>query len=804
MGSDHDQVGSGFLTRRRALVTRWRLSAAGWVLYFLSYGWIHGSLGVHPALLAVLPVVVTAWRGAVPGALAGLAVVPFTVLLDSVQAGSPTLSWDTVPTLLSAAALGLLGFGVGRTRDLQSRTQAAIAGRRRAEHDLRERDVRLAVNSDIARAMRDGEPPDRIIQTVVDSLHAHFPHLRSTYSTVAADGQITVARSVGPAGLSWPAATQLVLSAQVMGTLAEVDLIASDDTAAGTASGVLSAALSGGDLVAVLHAPVQHPTEVVGLLSLGSATPHRWSAQERTTLREAGDFLVAALRDGDATTRLEDSERRFRRLAESSQAVIALLQKEGAIYLNPEFVRLSGYTAEELQRTNLWDIIHPDDVQMIRKFRGRRLHGEDAPTRYETRIVTKSGDILWLDVRASTFELSGKPTILTTGLDITERKLWEQDLRAGEGRLRTLMEHLTDGIGLMVDERWVYVNTGLARLVGCATEDLVGRSPRETLVPSDRPRAMARVEAVTTGEPGPPTEYELLRRDGTTIPVLASSQRIELDGRSAVLSVVRDLTEQRQLEEQLRQAQRLESVGQLAGGVAHNFNNALAAIIGYSDLIARQLDPTDPVLSDVKKVLAVAEQSASLTRQLLTFSRKERITPTVFNLNDAIQASNMLLEPLMGDDVQFHMQLDPSLRQVRADRPQIEQIIMNLALNARDAMPDGGTLTLATQDVTVSEGEARLHPDARSGGYSKLSVTDTGTGMARETVARIFEPFFTTKEPGQGVGLGLSTVHGAVKQSGGFVTVATALGHGTTFGLYLPVHEGPVVQPGVGADAVAR
>lgn len=258
-----------------------------------------------------------------------------------------------------------------------------------------------------------------------------------------------------------------------------------------------------------------------------------------------------------------------------------------------------------------------------------------------------------------------------------------------------------------------------------------------------------------------------------------------------MLSVVRDLTEQRQLEEQLRQAQRLESVGQLAGGVAHNFNNALAAIIGYSELIVRQLEPTDPVRSDVEKVLVVAEQSASLTRQLLTFSRKERVTPTVFSLNEAIVASNALLEPLMGDHVQFQMRLDPALGRVRADRPQREQIIMNFALNARDAMPDGGTLTLETMGVTVSEAQARLHPDARRGSYSRLSVTDTGTGMTRDVVARVFEPFFTTKEPGQGVGLGLSQVHGAVKQSGGFVTVESAPGHGTTFGLYLPVHEGP-------------
>ena len=160
---------------------------------------------------------------------------------------------------------------------------------------------------------------------------------------------------------------------------------------------------------------------------------------------------------------------------------------------------------------------------MIRDYRRKGLHEQDVPMGCETRILTKSGEVRWLDVRASTFELAGKPTILTTGLDITERKLLEQDLRAGETYLRTLMEHLPDGIGLMVDERWVYVNPGLARLVGCATQDLVGRSPLETFVPSDRPRALARIEAVATGAPGPPVEYELLRRDDTVVPVLASS-----------------------------------------------------------------------------------------------------------------------------------------------------------------------------------------------------------------------------------------------------------------------------------------
>ena len=466
-----------------------------------------------------------------------------------------------------------------------------------------------------------------------------------------------------------------------------------------------------------------------------------------------------------------------------------MLQDEGAVYLNPEFVRLSEYSRDELMRTSLWDIIHPDDRDMIRSYRSRRLRGQAAPTSYETRIVTKSGKTIWIDMRASTFELAGKQTILTTGLDITERKLWEQDLAKSEAHLRTLMDHLGDGVGLTIDGSIVYANLAMGRLLGYSPDEFVGRAPAEFLVSGDRQRARDRMAELDDGAPPDAAEYQMVRRDGTTVPVLISSRQIEYEGRSALFSIMHDLTDQRQLEEQLRQTQRLESVGQLAGGVAHNFNNALAAIIGYSELIARRLDADDPILADVKQILAVAEQAASLTQQLLAFSRKERINPTVFDLNEAVESSRALLGPLLGAHIQLHVRLNRSLRRVRADRRQMEQVVTNLALNARDAMPDGGSLTIETSEVTVTEALARTYPDARCGSYARLSVRDTGTGMERATLARLFEPFFTTKEPGQGVGLGLSMVHGAVKQTGGFVTVDSRPGRGTTFGLYLPVCE---------------
>ena len=379
----------------------------------------------------------------------------------------------------------------------------------------------------------------------------------------------------------------------------------------------------------------------------------------------------------------------------------------------------------------------------------------------------------------------------TTGLGITERELREPGISQSEARLQTLMEPLVDGVALLVNGAIVFANPAMGRILGYTPDELAGRRPTEFLLPGDRQRAMERIDALTDGEPAHAAEYQMVRRDGTTVPVLISSRRIEYNGRPALLSVHRDLTEQRELEEQLRQTQRLDSVGLLAGGVAHNFNNALTAIIGYSELIAMRLDEQDPILADVNHILAVAERAASLTRQLLTFSRKERINPTVFDLNEAIESSSDLLGPLMGDDVQLHVRLDRSFQRVRADRRQMEQVITNLVLNARDAMRGGGSLTIETRGVVLTEALARIHPDARRGSYTRLSVIDTGTGMERATVARIFEPFFTTKEPGQGVGLGLSMVHGAVKQTGGFVTVDSKPGRGTTFRLYLPACEEP-------------
>ena len=284
------------------------------------------------------------------------------------------------------------------------------------------------------------------------------------------------------------------------------------------------------------------------------------------------------------------------------------------------------------------------------------------------------------------------------------------------------------------------------------------------------------------------------RRDGSVFPVEVSARRIKVDNRVLRQSIIRDITERKEaekerakLQEQLQQAQRLESIGRLAGGVAHDFNNLLTVINGYSGMIADDLPPHDPLRDSVREVINAGERAANLTRQLLAFSRKQVIAPKLLNLNTVIGDLVKMLRRLVGEDVNVATELAASLEPVFVDPGQMEQVLMNLATNARDAMPRGGTISIATQNVSVDEQYAEMHVDAKPGRCVLLSFADTGEGMSPETLKHAFEPFFTTKPRGQGTGLGLATVYGAVKQSKGWILVYSEPSKGTTFKIYLPV-----------------
>ncbi len=257
------------------------------------------------------------------------------------------------------------------------------------------------------------------------------------------------------------------------------------------------------------------------------------------------------------------------------------------------------------------------------------------------------------------------------------------------------------------------------------------------------------------------------------------------------LREVEDRAKHRLLEEQFRQAQRMEAIGRLAGGVAHDFNNLLTVIGGYTQLMLARIPPGDALRKDAEEVIKAGERAASLTSQLLVFSRKQILEPKVLNLNAVVSDTKKLLERLIGEDIELVMALDPDVGNVKADRGQIEQVIMNLAVNARDAMPEGGTLTLETGNVVIDETYVKLHPGSKVGAHVFLAVSDTGVGMDRDTLAHLFEPFFTTKEQGKGTGLGLSTVYGIIQQSGGSIWVESEPGRGARFRTYLPRVDEP-------------
>jgi two-component system cell cycle sensor histidine kinase/response regulator CckA len=366
--------------------------------------------------------------------------------------------------------------------------------------------------------------------------------------------------------------------------------------------------------------------------------------------------------------------------------------------------------------------------------------------------------------------------------------------------------HVVDPNGIVLE-----ANQAAERLTGRTKPEIVGRSFLETVAPEKREEVRKRFETSLQRGGAQGEATRIVRPDGTTVDIEVSASVIEIAGAPLVLAILRDISEQNAMAEQLRLAQKMEAVGQLAGGVAHDFNNLLTAILGYSQILAPELRGNPEHFSAIEEIRKAGERAAGLTRQLLAFSRKQMLELRVLDLNEIVHHIQEMLSRLIGEDIQVVMNLDPALGTVRADAGQIEQVIMNLAVNARDAMPRGGQISLETANVELGETYAQTHVPVQPGPYVMLAVSDTGVGMDEATRERIFEPFFTTKEKGHGTGLGLSTVYGIVKQSGGYIWVYTEPGRGTAFKVYLPrvqvpaealVVPEPAALPAVGNETI--
>jgi PAS domain S-box-containing protein len=393
----------------------------------------------------------------------------------------------------------------------------------------------------------------------------------------------------------------------------------------------------------------------------------------------------------------------------------------------------------------------------------------------------------------------GPPYVVAGLLDVTPLHEAERALRESEARFRHMTERLPLGVFQSDAEgRVTYCNPRLCELLGADEAELLRDGWLDRVHPEDVARLVAERAAFrASGAAAGHFDYRVWHGGSGEVRHLVMDLATVRDARGAVESsvgVVEDVTEQRALEAQFRQAQKMEAVGRLAGGVAHDFNNLLTVILAMADLLLADLPGADPRHGDVAEIRDAGQRAAELTRQLLAFSRRQLIQPRAFDLNALARRAEKLLRRLIGEDVALALALDDALPLAYGDPGQVEQALVNLAVNARDAMPEGGTLTIATERVTLDARDAAAHPDAPAGEFATLVVRDTGTGMDAETQARVFEPFFTTKEPGQGTGLGLSMVYGVAAQMGGHVTVESAPGLGSTFRLFIPVAASPAAD----------
>jgi PAS domain S-box-containing protein len=517
------------------------------------------------------------------------------------------------------------------------------------------------------------------------------------------------------------------------------------------------------------------------------------------TLLASGVLLLIGIGLSSAVlNQFRDSEEKYRNLINTANDGILVIDAETRLILeaNNKLGHMLGIPEQQLVGLPE-STLYPADPESGRApLTPNKAKG---PLSQQLVLVRADGAPVHVEVSVSATELNGRPAVLGIFRDIRDRLEAAAVLQRSEERFSYLIQNLSDVITVVaVDGTMLYHSPSIERVAGYKPSELLGKSLLSFIHPDDEPAVRAALERVTlkVGSAAPP-EFRFCRKDGTWVWLESVGNNLLNDvAVGGIVVTSRDVTGRRGLEEQVRQAQKMEAVGRLAGGIAHDFNNLLMVIRGYAEIVQQEESASPSVRKSVDTIVRTTESAASLTRQLLSFSRRHVFSPQVLDLNFLVNRMSEMLLGVLRDEMEFVVKLDPDSCCISADPGQIEQVIMNLVVNARDAMPQGGKLTLETAHLSTDALRSKRFSGLPLGEYVVLSVADTGVGMDADTQSRIFEPFFTTKNKHEGTGLGLSVVYNIVRASGAHVRVSSELGRGATFQIFFPRVASPVkAQP---------
>jgi len=566
-------------------------------------------------------------------------------------------------------------------------------------------------------------------------------------------------------------------------------------------------------LRSMIFVPLISKDQVIGILSLQALKPDTYGEKDLRLAERIGNQIAGAIanaqlfiehkRTGEA---LRKTEKRYRTLADAAQDMIFIIDANDRVqYVNSFAARQLNYQPEQIigkpRRDFFARVVSEKQKTNLEKVfvTGKALYVENE--------LLVSSEKIWLSTwLVPLTNDSGEVTaVLGISRDVTERKMAEEALRKSEEKFQKLFDEAPVGyMELNAEGCITQVNRTALTLLGYTADEMLGQPIWKFVLEEEASRETVRAKLSGSMPCGQSFERTYKRKDGTTLPIVIEDALIrDAEGMiTGIHSTIRDVTEPKRaerkmadLQEQLRQSQKIEAIGRLAGGVAHDFNNLLTVIKGYAQLSLLDLKEDNPLRENIQEIQKATQRATDLTRQLLAFSRRQILDPKVLDLNSLLKDTEKMLRRMIGEDIELITLLSTDLGRVKIDPGQIEQVIFNLAVNARDAMPSGGKLTIETANVTANEPYAQTHIGMASGRYVRLSVSDTGVGMSREVQEKAFDPFFTTKEKGKGTGLGLSTVHGIVTQSGGKIWVYSEPGNGTTFKIYFPTIEGELDIP---------